>query len=143
MADSAPAPTTETAAPAAAPPAAAAAAPAAAAAAPAASDATAAAEEKPLEARFQEAYDSVKGWTPTNGEPSNEEKLKMYALAKQANVGDVNTSRPGMFDFTGKAKWDAWDKMKGKGKDEAMQEYVDELMRQKGVYGDAAKAGSG
>ena len=71
------------------------------------------------------------------------EQLKMYALAKQANVGDVNTSRPGMFDFTGKAKWDAWDKMKGKGKDEAMQEYVDELMRQKGVYGDAAKAGSG
>ena len=114
-----------------------------AAAAPAAAAPAAAASEKSLETRFKEAYDSVKAWTPTNGEPTNEEKLKMYALGKQANVGDVNTSRPGMFDFTGKAKWDAWDKMKGKGKDEAMQEYVDELMRQKGVYGDAASAGSG
>ena len=33
--------------------------------------------------------------------------LELYALFKQANVGDVNTARPGMMDFKGKAKWDA------------------------------------
>ena len=32
----------------------------------------------------------------------------------QATVGDVNTTRPGMLDFTGKAKWDAWNSKKGK-----------------------------
>jgi len=37
----------------------------------------------------------------------------MYALFKQASVGDVNTDRPGMLDFKGKAKWDAWSGKKG------------------------------
>ena len=93
-----------------------------------------------LATRFKEAYDSVKGWTPTNGAPNNDEKLKMYALGKQALIGDCNTDRPGMLDFTGKAKWDAWDALKGKSKDDAMQEYIDELARQKEVYGDSAAA---
>ena len=42
----------------------------------------------------------------------------------QATVGDVNTARPGMFDLKGKAKWDAWDKVKGKSADEAMAAYI-------------------
>jgi len=29
-----------------------------------------------------------------------------------------------MFDFTGKAKWDAWNGNKGKSKDQAKHEYV-------------------
>ena len=40
--------------------------------------------------------------------PGNEAKLRLYALFKQATVGVVNTKRPGMTDFVGKAKWDAW-----------------------------------
>lgn len=40
-------------------------------------------------------------------------QLILYALFKQGTVGDVNTSRPGVFDLKGKAKWDAWDKQKG------------------------------
>uniref|UniRef100_A0A8C6UXC1 Acyl-CoA-binding protein n=1 Tax=Neogobius melanostomus TaxID=47308 RepID=A0A8C6UXC1_9GOBI len=40
--------------------------------------------------------------------PADDEMLKIYSLYKQASVGDVNTARPGMLDFTGKAKWDAW-----------------------------------
>lgn len=31
----------------------------------------------------------------------------------QANVGDCNTDKPGMLDFTGKAKWEAWNALKG------------------------------
>jgi hypothetical protein len=44
---------------------------------------------------------------------NNDQKLVLYGLFKQATVGDVNTDRPGMLDFTGKSKWDAWEKNKG------------------------------
>ena len=36
---------------------------------------------------------------------SNNQKLLFYGKFKQATVGDVNTSRPGMLDFVGRAKW--------------------------------------
>ena len=39
---------------------------------------------------------------------SDKQKLKAYGLFKQASIGDINTERPGMLDFKGKAKWDAW-----------------------------------
>mmetsp|Transcript_59703 Transcript_59703/g.124721 ORF Transcript_59703/g.124721 Transcript_59703/m.124721 type:complete len:91 (-) Transcript_59703:218-490(-) len=55
---------------------------------------------------------------------SNEDKLKLYSLYKQGSVGDVNTERPGMLDFTGKAKWDAWNSLKGKSKEDAQSEYI-------------------
>lgn len=38
----------------------------------------------------------------------NTAKLQMYALYKQAHQGPNTTSRPGMLDFVGRAKWDAW-----------------------------------
>ncbi|KAF6031590.1 DBI [Bugula neritina] len=45
-------------------------------------------------------------------QPKNEELLELYSLYKQGTVGDCNTDRPGMLDFTGKAKWDAWNAKK-------------------------------
>lgn len=57
--------------------------------------------------------------------PDNMTLLKIYALYKQASVGDVEGKRPGFTDMVGRAKWDAWNEVKGKAKDEAMQEYVD------------------
>ncbi|TAE15725.1 MAG: acyl-CoA-binding protein [Bacteroidetes bacterium] len=56
--------------------------------------------------------------------PSNEQLLRMYALYKQATEGDVQGTRPGMFDFKGQAKYDAWAKEAGKTKDDAMQQYI-------------------
>ena len=50
---------------------------------------------------------------------ADDELLQLYSLFKQATVGDVNTDRPGMLDFKGKAKWDAWEKVKGKSKEDA------------------------
>lgn len=32
--------------------------------------------------------------------------------------------RPGAFDFKGKAKWDAWNAIKGKSQEEAEKEYI-------------------
>ncbi|KAH7291996.1 hypothetical protein KP509_29G046000 [Ceratopteris richardii] len=57
--------------------------------------------------------------TTTDGD-----KLILYGLFKQATVGDCNTSRPGFLDLKGKAKWDAWNALKGKSKEEAMQDYI-------------------
>jgi diazepam-binding inhibitor (GABA receptor modulating acyl-CoA-binding protein) len=45
--------------------------------------------------------------------PTDSELLKLYALFKQGIVGDVNTDRPSFFDLKGRAKWDAWNDLKG------------------------------
>ena len=57
--------------------------------------------------------------------PDNMTLLKIYSLYKQATEGDVEGKRPGFTDMVGRAKYDAWAAVKGKGKDEAMQDYVD------------------
>jgi acyl-CoA-binding protein len=57
--------------------------------------------------------------------PDNMTLLKMYALYKQGSLGDVDTERPGMTEFVDRAKWDAWDGLKGTSKDQAMQDYID------------------
>ena len=55
--------------------------------------------------------------------PSNETLLNLYSLYKQATIGDVNGEAPAMFDFVGKAKYEAWSSLKGKPQEEAMQDY--------------------
>ncbi|WTV48455.1 acyl-CoA-binding protein (plasmid) [Streptomyces sp. NBC_00040] len=57
--------------------------------------------------------------------PSNDEMLEVYAYFKQATVGDNNTDRPtGLLDLAGKAKWDAWDKIKGTSQEAAEAKYI-------------------
>ncbi|KAJ3322227.1 hypothetical protein HDV06_003287 [Boothiomyces sp. JEL0866] len=56
--------------------------------------------------------------------PSNDDLLTLYALFKQATVGDCNTDRPGMLDFTGRAKWDAWNAIKGTSQADAETKYI-------------------
>jgi len=68
-------------------------------------------------------------------QPEKNELLQIYALYKQATAGDVNISRPGMFDLAGKAKWDAWETKKGMSKEDAMKAYVDMVEEMKGKYG--------
>ena len=55
----------------------------------------------------------------------NNDLLTIYGLYKQATMGDNNTSRPGMFDPKGRAKWDAWESKRGMSVDEAMKTYVE------------------
>jgi len=57
--------------------------------------------------------------------PDNMTLLKIYSLYKQASEGDVEGKRPGFTDMIGRAKYDAWATLKGKGTDEAMQVYID------------------
>ncbi|ARS36263.1 acyl-CoA-binding protein [Pontibacter actiniarum] len=73
----------------------------------------------------QEEFESAVAKSKTLSErPSNDVLLKLYALYKQASEGDVNTERPGGFDFKNIAKWDAWKKQEGKSQEEAREEYV-------------------
>ena len=57
--------------------------------------------------------------------PDNMTLLKIYALYKQASAGDVDGKRPGFTDMVGRAKWDAWNGLKGSTTDAAMQDYID------------------
>jgi len=57
--------------------------------------------------------------------PDNMTMLKIYALYKQASVGDAEGKRPGFTDMVGRAKWDAWNELKGQSQDEAKQAYID------------------
>jgi diazepam-binding inhibitor (GABA receptor modulating acyl-CoA-binding protein) len=75
-----------------------------------------------LKAAFEQAVADSKQLPE---KPDNATLLKIYALYKQASSGDVDGKRPGFTDMVGRAKWDAWNEVKGKSSDEAMQEYVD------------------
>jgi acyl-CoA-binding protein len=57
--------------------------------------------------------------------PDNMTMLKLYALYKQGSVGDADGKRPGFTDMVGRAKWDAWNELKGQSADEAKQAYID------------------
>ncbi|MFZ6726287.1 acyl-CoA-binding protein [Undibacterium sp. MH2W] len=57
--------------------------------------------------------------------PDNMTLLKIYALFKQGSTGDATGDRPGMTDFVGRAKFDAWANLKGTSQEDAMQQYVD------------------
>jgi acyl-CoA-binding protein len=82
-----------------------------------------------LAAQFAAASENVK---KLKKEPDNETKLRLYSLYKQASEGDVKGARPGMFDFVGGAKYDAWAKLKGSSQEMAMKKYVD-LVKQLGA----------
>ena len=75
-----------------------------------------------LKAQFAQAVTDSKS---LDEKPDNMTMLKLYALYKQASSGDADGKRPGFGDMVGRAKWDAWNGLKGKTNDEAMQDYVD------------------
>jgi diazepam-binding inhibitor (GABA receptor modulating acyl-CoA-binding protein) len=78
--------------------------------------------ETDLQQRFEKAAQAIQA-LPRR--PDNAALLRVYALYKQATAGDVAGSRPGIVDVVGRAKYDAWAALKGKPREQAMQEYVD------------------
>jgi diazepam-binding inhibitor (GABA receptor modulator, acyl-CoA-binding protein) len=67
--------------------------------------------------------------------PASDELLELYALYKQGTSGDATGERPGMLDFKGRAKFDAWAARKGAGKDAAMTAYVALVTKLVAKYG--------
>ncbi|KAK4698886.1 hypothetical protein P7C70_g7383, partial [Phenoliferia sp. Uapishka_3] len=83
-----------------------------------------------IDARFERAVDIIQS-LPRNGpiQTNYDDKLLLYSVYKQATEGDVKTSRPGMLDILGRAKWDAWNKKKGVSEDDAKRHYVEGLVK--------------
>jgi acyl-CoA-binding protein len=75
-----------------------------------------------LKAAFEAAVANSKNLSER---PDNQTLLKIYALYKQATAGDNTEKKPGFGDMVGRAKWDAWNGLKGTSSDDAMQQYVD------------------
>jgi len=63
-----------------------------------------------LKAQFEKAVAESKSLPE---KPDNMTLLKIYALYKQGSAGDVDGKRPGFTDMVGRAKWDAWNEVKG------------------------------
>lgn len=72
-----------------------------------------------LEQKFDDACALVKSFT---SRPTNDDMLGLYALYKQAKLGDCTGSRPFLFPAT--SKYDAWAALQGMSREEAMNRYV-------------------
>jgi len=55
--------------------------------------------------------------------PDNDALLQLYALYKQASVGDVSGDRPSLMDPVGRAKYDAWTACRSMAAADAMAAY--------------------
>ena len=77
-----------------------------------------------LKARFEQAAVDVKGLSQR---PSDNDMLTLYALYKQATEGDVTGEKPGFFDFVGRAKFEAWEALRGVSEEDAMKRYIDKV----------------
>ncbi len=75
-----------------------------------------------LQARFLQAQEDANA---VAGRPDNSTMLKLYALHKQATLGDATGEQPGSFDFVRRAKFDAWSAIKGTTAEDAKQQYID------------------
>ena len=74
-----------------------------------------------LKARFEAASVADKGLSK---KPSDDDLLTLYALITQGTEGDVAGSKPGMFDFVKRAKFEAWEGLQGTSKEDAMERYI-------------------
>ena len=71
--------------------------------------------------QFAQAQEDVKQLTER---PGNLTLLRLYALYKQASLGDVQGDKPGFADIAGKYKYDAWGALAGTPQDTAKQQYI-------------------
>lgn len=70
---------------------------------------------------FLEASEKVKG---LHEKPTDNEMLQLYALFKQATVGDVNIEQPSFWNMVARAKWNAWNELKSTTSENAKKQYV-------------------
>ena len=67
---------------------------------------------------FENAAKAIKdsGKEPGIQKITNDEKLSLYGLYKQGNLGDNTDKEPWAVQMEAKAKWKAWNNHKGKSK---------------------------
>jgi len=94
-------------------------------------------EAAELKTEFERMANRMSKGKATDGKPTSADKLALYALYRQALVGDCNIRRPsGMLPSEAKTKWDAWNAIeKGMSKEDAMKKYIAEAKSQIIHYG--------
>ena len=77
-----------------------------------------------LQVKFEAAFEKTKTLTE---KPDNETLLSLYSLYKQGTIGDAtDANKPeNAFDFVATFKFNAWQKLAGMSKEDAMQAYID------------------
>lgn len=56
---------------------------------------------------------------------SNKDQARLYGLYRQAIDGDIDEDQPGFFDFSGRARYDAWKELRGMPAGDAKQRFVE------------------
>ncbi|EPQ13766.1 Acyl-CoA-binding protein [Myotis brandtii] len=84
------------------------------------------------QAEFDKAAEEVKH---LKSKPADDEMLFLYSRYKQATVGDIDKEQPGMMDLKGRAKWGAWNELKGTTREDAMKAYIGKVEELKQKYG--------
>ncbi|KAI0034100.1 hypothetical protein K488DRAFT_46332 [Vararia minispora EC-137] len=92
-----------------------------------------------IDIQFDRAVEIVQN-LPKTGPIQTGYEEKLTILYKQATVGNVKGSRPGMWEVLNRAKWDAWAKHKDLDSYEAKWLYVEALFKVLRRYSDATVA---
>jgi diazepam-binding inhibitor (GABA receptor modulating acyl-CoA-binding protein) len=83
-----------------------------------------------MSSQFEKAVAYVQGLDKEGSGPDATVKLEFYKFYKQATVGDADPAKePSMFQFVERAKWTAWNGIKGTSKKDAEEKYVKQLIK--------------
>ena len=74
-----------------------------------------------LEQAFEQARQDV---ATLSERPDNDTLLELYALYKQGAEGDAHGPKPGLFDYVGNAKHEAWCRLRGMTREQARTQYI-------------------
>ena len=76
-----------------------------------------------IQQQFENMVTAVRDAT-IDFKPDNTQKLKLYAFYKQATEGDVQGECPSIVSLVERAKWQAWNAIKGMSREKAMEGYL-------------------
>nr|XP_039261339.1 acyl-CoA-binding domain-containing protein 6-like [Styela clava] len=77
---------------------------------------------------YSETFEKAASHLPTLvGELEDVHLLYLYSRFKQATIGPCNTDKPGIFDFQGRKKWNAWKELGNMSASQAKEEYVNKI----------------
>eukprot|EP00492_Amphilonche_elongata_P003847 TRINITY_DN4211_c0_g1_i1.p1 TRINITY_DN4211_c0_g1~~TRINITY_DN4211_c0_g1_i1.p1 ORF type:complete len:113 (+),score=40.50 TRINITY_DN4211_c0_g1_i1:36-374(+) len=77
-----------------------------------------------VEKEFRQCCFVLKNGKKSDKKPTNQQNLDMYKYFKQATEGDVKGTQPMMVFVQKRAKWDAWNSLKGASAEDAKKAYV-------------------
>jgi len=73
---------------------------------------------------FEDAAEKIK---KLEQRPSDQDLLELYGLYKQSIIGNCNTSKPSFFYVKDRKKWNAWNNLHGKSKNDSMNLYIEKV----------------